>query len=57
MPRMSTAAVDANAVQLLTKRITKDLVAFQRFSDWQIADFNEPQLWRQDSPLAGASFV
>ena len=57
---MSTTAVDANAVQLLTKRITNDFVAFQRFSDWQTADFNEPQLLqlpRQDSPLAGTAFV
>jgi hypothetical protein len=57
MLRMITAAMDTNAVQLLTKRITRDLVSFRRFSDWQIAYFNGPQLPTQNSPLAGASFV
>ncbi len=37
MPPICTTVAAASAVQLLTEWITKDAVAIQSFSDWQVA--------------------
>ena len=44
MPPISTTVVDTNAVQLLTEWINTESAAFQSFSNWQAANFPDPQL-------------
>jgi ECF sigma factor len=44
MPLIGTTVVDTSSVQLLTDWINTDALTFQSFSDWQIAQFGNPQL-------------